>query len=62
MMTNIPRPNYSAVCDEIGHILIKMPGMDYGISNAEEALRLSQTLADAIAKAWPEDDTEPNNA
>ncbi|MGZ8239523.1 MAG: hypothetical protein ACXWTY_16815 [Methylobacter sp.] len=48
------KPYYSAICDQPGHILVKMPGMEYGISNSDEARQLAQTLVHAVNQAWPD--------
>ena len=38
---------YAARCDEPGHILVKMPGMEYGLA-LDEAEKLKRELAKAM--------------
>jgi len=43
-----------AACRESKHILVKMPGAEYGIDNKEDALNLAHSILKAVEIAWPE--------
>ena len=48
--------HWTAICDEAGHILVRMPGTEYGISTKSEAVLLAESILAAAEKAWPEID------
>jgi hypothetical protein len=60
---------YHAVCDQPGHILIRMPGMEYGVDSKAQAVLLAESILQEAEKAWPDkvwqentgDHKNPNN-
>lgn len=49
------KQNYTARCDEQGHILVKMPGCEYGIEDKEVAIKLAQSILSAVDVAWTDE-------
>lgn len=46
------KQNYTARCDQQGHILVKMPGCEYGIEDKEVSIKLAHSILSAVDDAW----------
>lgn len=44
--------NYTARCDQQGHILVKMPSVEYGIEDKEVAINLAQSILLAVGESF----------